>query len=140
MPPWQQHSRNRRRAGSNAQVTSLLGFGRPAPAPLLFPGAGCSRQGKHDALAAYNAGDGAVQRAVKRGGSKDFARLSSLRLLPAETRAYVPAVLAATRLLRGAGLRLPEPGRERGEIIVYATPAILTGLRGQKAHPTEARD
>ena len=92
------------------------------------------------ALAAYNAGDGAVQRAVKRGGSKDFARLSSLRLLPAETRAYVPAVLAAARLLGGAGLRLPEPGRERGEIIVYATPAILTGLRGQKAHPTEARD
>jgi Transglycosylase SLT domain len=51
------------------------------------------------ALAAYNVGEIAVQNAVLRSGSKDFALLSSKRLIPAETRAYVPAVMAAGRLL-----------------------------------------
>ncbi len=46
------------------------------------------------ALAAYNAGEDAVQRATERGGSKDFWNLSQRNLLPSETRAYVPAVLA----------------------------------------------
>ncbi len=75
------------------------------------------------ALAAYNAGDGAVQKAVRRGRTKDFVKLSALRLLPAETRAYVPTVLAAARLFGGAGLRPTEPERDRREVIVYATPA-----------------
>lgn len=47
------------------------------------------------ALAAYNAGEDAVQRAMERGASRDFWNLSGRKLLPAETRAYVPAVLAA---------------------------------------------
>lgn len=47
------------------------------------------------ALAAYNVGEDAVQRAVARGGSDDFWELSRLKLLPAETRAYVPAILRA---------------------------------------------
>ena len=46
-------------------------------------------------LAAYNAGEDAVERAMERGESSDFWNLSRRRLLPAETRAYVPAVLAA---------------------------------------------
>lgn len=46
------------------------------------------------ALAAYNTGEDAVQRAMERGESKDFWYLSERKLLPAETRAYVPAVLA----------------------------------------------
>jgi hypothetical protein len=51
------------------------------------------------ALAAYNAGEQRVQRAVERSGSSDFIQLSSLRLLPQETRNYVPAVLSAMQLL-----------------------------------------
>jgi len=47
------------------------------------------------ALAAYNAGESAVQKAMERGRSDDFGNLSRRKLLPAETRAYVPAVLAA---------------------------------------------
>jgi hypothetical protein len=47
------------------------------------------------ALAAYNAGEDAVQRAMERGASRDFWNLSERKLLPAETRAYVPAVLVA---------------------------------------------
>jgi len=46
------------------------------------------------ALAAYNAGEDAVQRAMERGASRDFWNLSGRKLLPAETRTYVPAILA----------------------------------------------
>ena len=53
------------------------------------------------ALAGYNAGEQALHRAVERAGSSDFLQLSSLRLLPQETRNYVPAVLSAMQL-RGA--------------------------------------
>ena len=51
------------------------------------------------ALAGYNAGEQALQRAILRGGTSDFVQLSSLRLLPQETRNYVPAVLSAMQLL-----------------------------------------
>jgi membrane-bound lytic murein transglycosylase B len=53
------------------------------------------------AFAAYNAGAGAVQRAMQRGAS-DFEAMSNGRQLPLETRSYVPAVLSAARLLGGA--------------------------------------
>lgn len=49
-------------------------------------------------LAAYNVGEDALHRAVRRGGSGDFRELSRLKLLPAETRAYVPAILRALDL------------------------------------------
>jgi hypothetical protein len=44
-------------------------------------------------LAAYNAGEARVQSAIDRTGSRDFWTLAAL--LPRETQAYVPAVLAA---------------------------------------------
>ncbi len=51
------------------------------------------------ALAAYNTGEHNLQSAIERSRSTDFVVLSSLGLLPLETRNYVPAVLAAgTRL------------------------------------------
>lgn len=56
------------------------------------------------ALAAYNAGEQLVRNAVLRGGTKDFVRLRNKGLLPAETREYVPAVLAAATLLGGDSL------------------------------------
>ncbi len=47
-------------------------------------------------LAAYNGGQGRVQRAMKRAGTDDFWELSeSSRYLPKETREYVPLILAA---------------------------------------------
>ena len=51
------------------------------------------------ALAAYNAGEQAVQRAVQRAGNSDFLRI--LALLPLETRNYVPAVTSALPLFSG---------------------------------------
>src|SRR6185369_6905822 len=47
------------------------------------------------ALAAYNAGEGRVQRAIELAGARDFNELARRKLLPLETRNYVPAVLAA---------------------------------------------
>lgn len=49
------------------------------------------------ALAAYNTGEQNLQRAIDRSRSTEFSVLSSLGLLPAETRNYVPAVMAAIR-------------------------------------------
>jgi hypothetical protein len=51
------------------------------------------------AIAAYNAGEYRVLRAVQGAGTHEFSKLA--RLLPAETVRYVPRVLAAIRLARG---------------------------------------
>ena len=53
------------------------------------------------ALAAYNAGENAVQRGLDRARENDFFRLSHLKLLPEETRKYVPSVLASMNLFDG---------------------------------------
>jgi hypothetical protein len=52
------------------------------------------------ALAAYNAGGDAVQRAIDHTSDHNFTSINRVGLLPAETRAYVPAVLKAAGSLR----------------------------------------
>ena len=47
------------------------------------------------AMAAYNWGPGNIQRAVQRTGYADFWELYRRNAMPAETRAYVPQILAA---------------------------------------------
>lgn len=49
------------------------------------------------AIAAYNSGGGRVNRAIKRGRSKDFWKIQ--RFLPRETRNYVPAFIGAHYLM-----------------------------------------
>ena len=71
------------------------------------------------ALAAYNAGEKVVEKAVVTSGSRDFALLRSRRLIPAETGAYVPAVMAASLLLTGRNV----PGRNAAQ--VHRMPKIL---------------
>lgn len=46
------------------------------------------------AMAAYNSGPGRVETAIKRGGTRDYWELSRRRLLPRQTRNYVPIILA----------------------------------------------
>ena len=50
------------------------------------------------AIAAYNGGPGTVNRAIKRGKSKNFWKIR--RYLPRETRNYIPAFTAATYLFK----------------------------------------
>ncbi len=59
------------------------------------------------ALAAYNAGQDAVQKALRGSKTVTFWQLSSGRVLPEETRLYVPAVLAAMRLLSSSPPETP---------------------------------
>jgi len=47
------------------------------------------------AMAAYNAGEGKVLRAIRRSGKTDFWSLAETRYLMRETKNYVPAILAA---------------------------------------------
>jgi membrane-bound lytic murein transglycosylase D len=55
----------------------------------------------HLALASYNGGPGRLQKAIKRVGVNDFWTLSAKRkLLPRETREYVPMILAAIVIAR----------------------------------------
>lgn len=76
------------------------------------------------ALAAYNAGKQAVEKAVQRSRADNFWALSSGRLLPEETRNYVPAVLSAMQLL-GAGLPTPAQAAQRTRSErVYATMGV----------------
>jgi membrane-bound lytic murein transglycosylase D len=52
------------------------------------------------AMAAYNSGPGAVQRAIERTGYADFWELYKRNVLPRETRNYVPIVLAMTLIAK----------------------------------------
>jgi Transglycosylase SLT domain len=77
------------------------------------------------ALAAYNAGEQRVQKAVERTDIPDFIQLSSLRLLPQETRNYVPAVLSAMQLLGVSYLPVePRQTAKKGDSngIIFAVP------------------
>jgi len=77
------------------------------------------------AFAAYNAGEGTVQRAMQH-GARDFETMSRGRRLPLETRNYVPAVRAAVHLLEGA---LPFPALIRNRAsnarVIYADSAPI---------------
>ena len=73
------------------------------------------------ALAAYNTGEQNLQRVIEKSRSKDFTSLSSLGLLPLETRNYVPAVFSAiTRLTKSPGMEQISAQRENAGGAVFA--------------------
>lgn len=76
-------------------------------------------------LAAYNAGENRVERALKRRGAGDFWTLSRLSALPEETRRYVPAVLArverTTLPIEGVAEAVPTGPSPKPGRFVYAT-------------------
>jgi membrane-bound lytic murein transglycosylase D len=62
------------------------------------------------ALAAYNTGEGNVDSAIARSGSRDFWRLHSSGYMAQETRNYVPAILAVITIAKNPakyGFQLP---------------------------------
>jgi len=66
------------------------------------------------AMAAYNSGPGNVQQAVRRTGYADFWELYKRNVLPAETKNYVPIILAMTIMSKnpaqyGLDSLLPDP-------------------------------
>jgi membrane-bound lytic murein transglycosylase D len=81
------------------------------------------------AMAAYNSGPGAVERAVERSGYADFWELRARRMLPVETSNYVPIILAMTIMAKNAaayGLDrvTPDPAIEY-DTIKTASPTSL---------------
>ncbi|MBN2875116.1 MAG: transglycosylase SLT domain-containing protein [Spirochaetales bacterium] len=55
------------------------------------------------AIAAYNCGAGAMDRAIKAGGTRDYWALRDKALLPPETAAYIPKFLAVVSVAMHAG-------------------------------------
>ncbi|MBW1751181.1 MAG: transglycosylase SLT domain-containing protein, partial [Deltaproteobacteria bacterium] len=54
----------------------------------------------HLAVAAYNAGEGKIERAIKKYNSRDFWKLAQHRYLRLETKRYVPKLIAAILIAR----------------------------------------
>lgn len=80
------------------------------------------------ALAAYNAGEKAVQGALDKSGLKTFWELLDNGYLPAETRDYVPKVYAAVKIIRNAdqyGFQF-DPGRY---IAMHETVPVPGGVK-----------
>ncbi len=75
------------------------------------------------AAAAYNGGPGRIRRGIRRTGSDDFWDLSDARVLRAETRNYVPKLIAAALIAKNpaaygfTNIERQEP-LEYGEVIV----------------------
>jgi soluble lytic murein transglycosylase-like protein/Kef-type K+ transport system membrane component KefB len=70
------------------------------------------------ALAAYNWGEGNIQRVIDGRGIRDFDELARRGLLPLETRNYVPAVLAVWAQLNGITAGTKTAGApEKAEVV-----------------------
>ena len=75
------------------------------------------------AMAAYNSGAGTVQHAVERTGYADFWELWRRGVLPAETRNYVPIIVAVTIMAKNPdqyGLEhvTPEPAQQIDQVTI----------------------
>jgi membrane-bound lytic murein transglycosylase D len=77
------------------------------------------------ALAAYNAGQKAVDRALEKGGANTFWQLTSAGLVSPETRSYVPAVLAAMQLCGSRKSAPPANAKSPHDVWVYAPVSIV---------------
>ena len=70
-------------------------------------------------LAAYNAGPGRIRRAIRRGYTKDYWRLSHKKILNRETRNYIPKMTASYLMTRHSpkfGFQIHNPLRKPVEL------------------------
>lgn len=83
------------------------------------------------ALAAYNTGEGNIDSAITRSGSRDFWRIHSGGLIAQETRNYVPAILAVITIAKNPqkyGFDLPPSYPYRYETRMIASQTELRPL------------
>lgn len=88
------------------------------------------------ALAAYNAGEDRVQRIIDRTGIRDFDEMALRGYLPAETRKYVPTVLARWARLGGTTSPTTANARQMGRTRSGAVESLPK--RKAPAAPSEA--
>jgi membrane-bound lytic murein transglycosylase D len=81
------------------------------------------------AMAAYNSGPGTVQAAVQRTGYADFWELYRRRVLPQETKNYVPIILAVAIMAKNPaqyGLQNIQPDPPvQGDVVTVSSPVDL---------------
>lgn len=83
------------------------------------------------ALAAYNTGEGNVDSAIARAGTRDFWQMHSAGFLARETRNYVPAILAVITIAKNAkryGFDVPSSFPYRYETRMIASQTELRPL------------
>lgn len=105
---WQLMPDTARRYGLvvSAEQDERLDVGKSTRAAALYLRDLYGQFGKWElAFAAYNAGEKAVERAVKRAGQSDFSAIR--RELPEETQNYVPTVIASMNRLQHHALVAP---------------------------------
>ena len=78
------------------------------------------------ALAAYNAGPEAVQQALQRSHLATYSQIDAAKLLPAETRNYVPAVLSAMELLGTERFAKPPLTQRQESIRILYAPTTVS--------------
>jgi len=101
------------------------------------------------AMAAYNAGEGKILRAMQRTGARDFWDLAATRAIRPQTQNYVPAVIAATLIVRNPvhyGFDLEHESPLEYETVLLDRPVHLkhlsiedTGLEGLRRLNPELR-
>jgi membrane-bound lytic murein transglycosylase D len=89
------------------------------------------------AMAAYNAGEGKVMRALRKAQGETFSDISKTKLIRRETKQYVPRIMAATIIVRNPDRygfsQDPVPPHEFEEVVVdrpmhFRAIANITGI------------
>lgn len=89
------------------------------------------------AMAAYNAGEGKVMRALRKAQAETFSDISKTKLIRRETKQYVPRIMAATVIVRNPDRygfsQDPVPPHEFEEVVVdrplhFRAIANITGI------------
>jgi len=81
------------------------------------------------ALAAYNAGPGAVDNAISKAGSRDWSAVS--RFLPSETQGYVPSVLGGIKPIKTKALKPNEVSGQDAKIAQNQAIALVDAMDAQ---------
>ncbi len=85
----------------------------------------------HLAMAAYNAGEGKVGRALRRTKGTEFSHIAKSRYIRRETKEYVPRIMAATIIGRNPaqyGFNVGETTPHQYEEVVIPRPLLLRNI------------